>query len=123
VEYYWKIVLHSNRLVDSVLLIEKQLSTEIPSDKQFCFGERGETIVRAQCEEYARSYSIAMQNMVERQMRSAVRVVGNAWFTAWVDAGQPQIIPSGFVESDEAKSDLQRLEADYRSKKIKGRKH
>ncbi len=123
VEYYWNIVLHSNSQVDSVLSIELQLSEEIPADKQYCFDVRGETIVRSQCEEYASAYSLAMQNMVERQMRTAVHAVSSAWFTAWVDAGQPQLIQSDIVESEDKKTELQKLEADYRLGKIKSRAH
>jgi hypothetical protein len=29
--------------------------------------------------------------MVERQMRSAIRMIGDLWFTAWVEAGQPDL--------------------------------
>jgi len=122
-EYFWKIVLHSNTQVDSVLLIENRISTEIPADRQFCFDVRGEEILRSQCRDYARAYSVALDNMVERQMRSTVHAVGSAWFTAWVDAGQPSVQKTSFVESPEAKSDLQKLEVDFRLGSIKGRKH
>jgi len=123
VVYYWDIVLHSNSLVDSVLSIEKELSREITSDRQYCFDTRGETIVRAQCPDYAKAYSLAMQNMVERQMRSAVHAVSSAWFTAWVDAGQPDMRRSSLVESEGKQAELQKLEVDYRSGKIIGREH
>jgi hypothetical protein len=123
VNYYWDIVLHSNSLVDSVLGIEKRLSQEIPADRQFCFGERGELMVRSECPEYAQAYSSAMQNMVERQMRMAVHSVGSAWYTAWVDAGQPKFEGSAFVASEESTLSLKELENDYRQGKIKGRAH
>ena len=29
--------------------------------------------------------------MVENQMRSAVKLIGDLWFTSWVDAGQPPL--------------------------------
>jgi protein tyrosine phosphatase len=29
--------------------------------------------------------------MVERQMRRSVKAVGDFWYTAWVDAGQPDL--------------------------------
>ena len=123
VEYYWKIVLHSNSQVDSVLSIEKQLSEEVPADKQYCFDARGEIIVRSQCADYAYTYSLAMQNMVERQMHSAVHAVSSAWFTAWVDAGQPQILKSDLVQSEGKEAELQKLETDFRLGQIKGRAH
>ena len=32
-----------------------------------------------------------MNHMVEKQMRSAILEIGNVWFSAWVDAGQPAL--------------------------------
>jgi hypothetical protein len=29
--------------------------------------------------------------MVERRMLISIRMVGNLWYTAWVDAGQPDL--------------------------------
>ena len=29
--------------------------------------------------------------MVERQMRGAIKMIGDLWYTAWVDAGQPDL--------------------------------
>jgi len=123
VEYYWDIVLLSNSLVDSVLDIEKRLSLELPADQQYCFDVRGETIVRSECREYALAYSSSMQNMVERRMRAAVHAVGSAWFTAWVDAGQPRLQEFALIQSEAASLELKKLESEYRLGVIKGRAH
>ena len=32
-----------------------------------------------------------LNGMVERQMRRSVKAVGDIWYTAWVDAGQPDL--------------------------------
>jgi len=32
-----------------------------------------------------------MNTMVERQMRSSILEIGNFWYTAWIDAGQPEL--------------------------------
>jgi hypothetical protein len=87
--YYWDIVLESNALVDSVLLIEKSLSKHFPSDQQYCFDDRLDVTIRIQCEAYARAYQDRMQGMVEDRMRHSIQAIGSSWYTAWVDAGQP----------------------------------
>ena len=33
-----------------------------------------------------------MNGMVERRLRKAILAVGSIWFTAWVDAGQPDLL-------------------------------
>lgn len=90
-EYFWNIVLESHVLLDSVLLIEKELSQTFPPDKQYCYEERLGQTIRTQCEGYARAYHERMKGMVEKRMREAVLAVASSWFTAWVDAGQPEL--------------------------------
>ena len=47
--------------------------------------------IRTQCEDYAKTYEQAMDGMVEARMQDAILAIGSAWFTAWVDAGQPDL--------------------------------
>ncbi len=89
--YYWDIVLKSHALVDSVLETEMQLREAFPADQQMCFEERLGRQVRTQCTEYAKAWSKAMDGMVEDRFRAAIRSVGSAWYSCWVDAGQPDL--------------------------------
>ena len=41
--------------------------------------------------EYARDYHKLLDGMVEKQMRASIKMIGNFWYTAWVDAGQPDL--------------------------------
>lgn len=90
-EFYWKIVLESHLLVDSVLAIEKQLRGTFPADRQICPELRGRSMMMVQCAEFAAAYQDAMDGMVERRFRSAIQVTASAWMTAWIDAGQPDL--------------------------------
>ncbi len=108
-EYFWEIVLTSHRLVDSVLSIEKRLSRTFPEDQQYCFDERLNRTIRTQCEAYARAYQEAMNGMVENRMRSTIHAVASCWYTAWVDAGQPDL---GRIDDARfTKKELERLRA------------
>ena len=88
---FWKMVLDSHSYVDSVLLIEKKLKERFPEDNQFCFDERLGTTVRTQCKEFAKAYHELLKGQVEDRMRSSVLDIGSAWYTAWVNAGQPDL--------------------------------
>lgn len=120
-DYYWDIVLTSHSYVDSVLLIEKSLSKTFPEDLQYCYDDRMEATVRTQCKAYAAAYKSRMDGMVEARMRGSVSAVGNAWYSAWVNAGQPDlndlVSKNTTIEKDEA------LENAVRSGDIKGRAH
>ena len=118
--FYWNMVLASHALVDSVLSLERQIASHHPADAQYCFDSRPGGLVHIQCEDFAKAYSDAMDDMVERRMRTAVHAIGCAWYTAWVDAGSPQIHGQVIVPDSMAQSNLERA---YRTSGIKGREH
>jgi hypothetical protein len=121
-EYFWNIVLTSNSFVDSVLIIEKELSQIYPSDQQYCFDDRLDNTVRTQCREYARAYQARMNGMVEARMRQSVLAIGSSWYTAWIDAGQPDFRKDAFVAGDQtlvAEEDI----TQKKSKRMKIRGH
>ena len=40
---------------------------------------------------YSQAYHNALKGMVARRMRSAILEIGSFWYSAWVDAGQPDL--------------------------------
>ncbi len=123
-EYFWKIVLDSHLLVDSVLQIEKELGKQFPPDRQYCFEERNGQTIRTQCREYAEAYHTRMAGMVETRMRGAILSVASSWYTAWVDAGQPDLSKLlGTTPSSEEEKAAENLESQYQKGNAKGRPH
>lgn len=90
-DYFWQAVFDSHSMVDSVLAMERALSRSFPSDRQMCPDMRNGLSVLAPCRDYAAAYQFALQGMMERRMRAAIHAVSSAWYTAWVDAGQPDL--------------------------------
>ena len=122
--YYWDIVLTSHAYLDSVLLIEKRLSHTFPQDKQYCYDDRLERTQRTQCKAYAAEYNRLMKGMVESRMRNSIQAIGNAWYTAWIDAGQPDLSKLGTLAlSEEEKKQQQKEDALFKAGEIKGREH
>lgn len=91
VPYFWNIIFESHQLLPAVLEGEKRLSQSFPQDNQFCYDERLGQTVRIQCREYAKAYHDQMSGMVEDRMKAAIQAIGSAWYTAWVNAGQPDL--------------------------------
>jgi len=87
----WKIIRHTHGLVDSVLLCESQLNASFPAYRKYSFSERKDQVLRQYSAEYSKAYHDAMNNMVERQMRSSILATGSFWYSAWIDAGQPDL--------------------------------
>jgi hypothetical protein len=97
--YYWDIVLDSHLLLDSVLGVEWDLRRHFPSDQQYCYDERLGQTVRTQCERYAEAYHERLDGQVEARMRAAILAIGSAWYTAWTDAGSPDLRRLGAKEA------------------------
>ena len=93
-EFFWDIILESHTYVEEVLSSELKLRQEFERDQQYCFEERGGRTTRLECEAYADAYQQAMQGMVEDRMRKAIHAVGSTWYTAWVNAGEPNLTGS-----------------------------
>lgn len=125
--FYWDVVLDSHRLLDSVLLIEKELSREFPLDEQYCYEERLGRTIRTQCRAYAEAYHRRLDGMVESRMRDAIQAVGSIWYTAWVDAGQPNLELMGSDDplalSEEEERLMKALNQAYERGNAKGRAH
>lgn len=116
--YFWDVVQKSHRYVGEVLAFEKELSETFSRDQQYCYEERLSTTVRIECEEYARAYHNKLDGMVEQRMRESIKAVADCWYTAWVDAGQPDFENVGIVNTLDEK-----LEQAFKAGNIFGRKH
>jgi hypothetical protein len=120
VTYYWELVLSSHENVHSVLSLEKELSKSFPADKQYCFEDRLNQNIRTQCADYALAYHQAMDKMVEERFRVAVKALGDAWYTAWIDAGQPAPPPARAMKKTLEDEELDKA---VQSGKVLGRAH
>lgn len=89
--FIWDRVLESAIASDSVLRFEKKLSERKGSDRRYAFEERNGMVIRQYSASYTRAYNDMLNGMVERRMRQSIYSVASFWYTAWVDAGQPDL--------------------------------
>jgi hypothetical protein len=89
--FIWDRILESAAAADSVLLFERKLNNSFPADAKYAFEERKGTIIKQYSAGYTTAYDAMLNNMVERRFRQAVYCVSSFWYTAWVDAGQPDL--------------------------------
>jgi hypothetical protein len=120
----WRIVTHTHSLVDSVLRFEAILNKRFPASQKYSFSERNLQVARQYSLRYSKAYQDILEKMVERQMRLSILSVGSYWYSAWVDAGQPDlehlsVTPLSFKEIKE----LNNQEQQYRKGKIIGREN
>lgn len=102
-EFIWARVLESAAASDSVLKFEKSLNDSFSPDQKFSFENRNGIIVRQYSSAYAIAYNKLLAGMIERRMRQSIFAIASFWYTAWVDAGQPDLAQLGnekFTEED-----------------------
>lgn len=90
-DFIWKRVLESAAAADTVLRYEKELTRQFPGDQKFSFTERNGVVIRQYSPAFARAYDTKLKGMVERRMRQSIFAVASFWYTAWVNAGQPDL--------------------------------
>lgn len=107
--FIWDRVLESAAAADTVLLFEKNLNQEFPPDQKFAFEDRNGVIVRQYARAYCRQYNQKLNNMIERRMKQSVYAVASFWYTAWVNAGQPDL--KHLVNKSFSEAELKEFEA------------
>lgn len=118
-ETVWAFVEASFAAKDSVLKIEKELTLAMPTTK-YAYESKGNTTVKVYSKEFSTAYHNALNQMVERRMKEAVHMVGCFWYTAWVDAGQPDL-EYAINQRIDLSSEIDSLTNLMRNSNIKGR--
>jgi len=122
-DFIWKRILESASQADTVLKYEQELNKIFSPDKKFAFEERSGKIVRQYSSSYSVAYNTMLNGMIEKRMRMSIYAVASFWYTAWVDAGQPDLTQlANKTFSAEDLKEFELLNQSWKSNDIKGRK-
>ena len=89
--YIWARVLESAKAADSVLSFERELTHTFPSDQKYSFENRNGALIRQYSSAFTIAYNKKLDGMIERRMRLSIATTASFWYTAWVNAGQPNL--------------------------------
>ncbi|NEU66484.1 integrase [Spirosoma agri] len=87
----WRAVFTANAALDSVIRFEEKLTEEVGETRKFGFEERNGLTTKVYSVSFSQQYHERLHGQVERQMRASIKMVGDFWYTCWVDAGQPDL--------------------------------
>ena len=90
-DFIWQRVLESAAAVDTVLRTEKYLNNITPADKKYATELRKGIWIKQYSTEYTIAYNHLLNGMIERRMRASIFAVASLWYTAWINAGQPNL--------------------------------
>ncbi|HET6991499.1 MAG TPA: zinc dependent phospholipase C family protein [Bacteroidia bacterium] len=92
----WNIIFTTHRLADTLLAKDLQLRTKFPGDKMYRKDDAGNMVkntfgVPVFSDDYAKQLNDLLNGMVEKQMKASISSVADFWYTAWVNAGKPDL--------------------------------
>ncbi|MBS1654129.1 MAG: S1/P1 Nuclease, partial [Bacteroidetes bacterium] len=93
-----------------------------PGDQKFAFENRNGVTIRQYSSAFTKAYDSKLNGMVERRMRQSIYAVASFWYTAWVNAGQPDLtkLTNTAFSADELK-EFEQLNTAWKNNAIKGR--
>ena len=123
-DFIWKRVLESAAAADTVLQIEKELTAIFPQDQKFSFEERNGSTIRQYSSAFSKAYDKRLNGMIERRMRQSIHATASFWYTAWINAGQPDLKKLNNREfTNEELKEFEALNNSWKNATIKGRDH
>jgi hypothetical protein len=92
----WGIINDTHSLIPTLLAADKSLRTTTPENRIYKVDETGALIKNKYdgllySDEYATQFHSLLNGMVENQMKKAITATASFWYTAWVNAGKPNL--------------------------------
>ncbi len=87
----WEAVRQAHHCLDSLFSLETQVTQELAQFRKYSLEERGNVIQKTYSRDFSERYHQLLNHQVERQMRASVKMIGDFWYTCWIDAGQPDL--------------------------------
>jgi hypothetical protein len=114
----WQAVAEANGALDSVLVFERELNKRYSEDKKYSYEQRGNVNMLVYSKAYSTDYHNMLGGQVERRMRAAVKMVGDFWYSCWVDAGQPDLNKlTDFDFTEQEKEEMRKEQEDWKKRK------
>jgi hypothetical protein len=92
----WDIIFDTHNLVAPLLAADKKLRTNTPENKMYVLDSAGNILKNkyngvVYSDDYATKFHQELNGMVENQMKKAITATASFWYTAWVNAGKPDL--------------------------------
>ncbi|MFT4032879.1 MAG: zinc dependent phospholipase C family protein [Siphonobacter sp.] len=106
----WQAVQQAHHCLDSLFLLETQITQKLGQSRKYAFEERNTILQKTYSREFSQAYHLAINQQVERQMRAAIKMTGDFWYTCWIDAGQPDLNSFPIYQPSEEEKQEERKE-------------
>lgn len=91
-EYIFEFTLESYRLIDDLYDADIRAREGIPAGDLYTIEHRGDRRIYIYNDTYYEQFHAQLDGMVEDRLRLAAQRVRDIWYTAWVEAGKPELL-------------------------------
>jgi hypothetical protein len=85
----WDWILQAHTHVKTLLVQEAELNVRTKPHAKYIFLKKGSILTKTYAPAYAKEYHKLLNHQIESQFNEAIQHVGNVWYSAWLEAGQP----------------------------------
>jgi hypothetical protein len=85
----WDWVLESHTQVKILIDQEAKLNATFRQSKKYTFEKKGNVLQKNYSVEYSKKYHQVLGHQIEDRFQRAYKHVGDIWYSAWIEAGQP----------------------------------
>ena len=123
-ERIWQALKETNGALDSVLTFERELTETMGEARKWGFEDRGQITTRVYSRTFSKAYHDMLGGQVEYRMRQSIKMIGDFWYTAWVNAGQPDLLElAGYEMDPQTLSKMEKEREDWENGKLNVREH
>jgi hypothetical protein len=90
-ETVWQTIRRSWSLLDDVFLQEKEVSKSFTDSAKFRVQVRRGREVKSYTPAFAKAYNQRLSGTINEQLLHSADLIADMWYTAWVDAGRPDL--------------------------------
>lgn len=113
----WKTLQHSFVLTKDVFNLEKEVTKDFTADKKYRVQMRRGKEVRSYTTDFAKAYSNRLKPTVNQQLKASAELLADFWYTAWVNAGRPNLA-SLSQQKEQQKESFKQEKKLFRSNKL-----
>ena len=98
-EAIWTDVRATNDLLADVFAKEKELTAQLPDSLKYKTVFRYGKKIKYYTQAFAKAYGESLKPSINQQLIQSANLVADFWYTAWVDAGKPDLA-ANFVKAE-----------------------
>jgi hypothetical protein len=107
----WTAVRTAAALVSDMLMKEKEVIKSFNDEQKFRTQIRKGKPYKSYTSEFAKAYAVSLKSSINDQLISSSNLIADFYYTAWIDAGKPDLQN---LNQDYSKADKESLKADLK---------